>query len=136
MKNIYRIFKNNKRNLIYIPLVLYWVLIFILTSLPSDAISLVVSIGDKVNHLLAYFGLAFLLNFTLHFQSKISLTNMSAAILTIIIAGVYGAADELHQNFVPGRFPEFLDWIANVLGAFIGVLLVNFIIHEGSKKLF
>jgi VanZ family protein len=30
---------------------------------------------------------------------------------------VYGASDEFHQRFVPGRTADVLDWLADSLGA-------------------
>jgi VanZ family protein len=33
---------------------------------------------------------------------------------------VYGALDEWHQSFVPGRTPSVLDWLADVTGVIIG----------------
>jgi len=34
-----------------------------------------------------------------------------------IICAVYGASDEFHQSFVPGRAVEFRDWRNDVTGA-------------------
>ena len=41
-----------------------------------------------------------------------------AALLSIL----YGASDEWHQTFVPGRFATIADWVADVLGSIAGVL--------------
>lgn len=38
-----------------------------------------------------------------------------------IIASAYGAADEWRQSFTPGRFVEVADWVADTLGAAVGV---------------
>ena len=43
-----------------------------------------------------------------------------AATLSIL----YGASDEWHQTFVPGRFATLADWVADVLGSIAGVLAV------------
>ena len=42
----------------------------------------------------------------------------------VVVAGMYGLSDELHQRFVPGRTAELLDLGADVAGATCGVLLV------------
>ena len=51
----------------------------------------------------------------------VTLTRVGAAWL---IATVYGATDEFHQRFVPGRTPELRDLSADALGALIGALFV------------
>ena len=43
--------------------------------------------------------------------------------LPLMVAGsLYGASDEVHQGFVPGRSPDPLDWLADTLGVIAGVL--------------
>jgi len=37
----------------------------------------------------------------------------------------YGALDEWHQSFVPGRSPELADWVADVLGVTVGYTLLT-----------
>ena len=42
-----------------------------------------------------------------------------------VVASLYGATDELHQSFIPGRSADILDWLADSAGAvlFVGVWL-------------
>jgi len=35
----------------------------------------------------------------------------------ILVAAVYGLADEMHQAMVPGRACEWIDWMADITGA-------------------
>lgn len=35
---------------------------------------------------------------------------------------LYGASDEVHQAFVPGRNPSFMDLGADVLGSSLGII--------------
>ena len=44
--------------------------------------------------------------------------------LAAVISILYGASDEWHQTFVPGRFATLADWVADVLGSIAGVLAV------------
>ena len=44
-----------------------------------------------------------------------------AAILALSIAIAYGAFDELHQSFVPGRDVSLVDWISDSVGALLVV---------------
>ena len=67
---------------------------------------------DKVAHFLEYAGLGFLL--------ARATGNLRTAFL---IAVLWGALDEVHQSFVPGREAGVPDWIADILGSLTGALL-------------
>jgi VanZ family protein len=49
------------------------------------------------------------------------------AVAAVVIASAYGASDEWHQSFVPGRSPEAADWIADTLGAIVAVALYTWV---------
>lgn len=126
MKKINRVFV-----FIYLPLIIHWVSIFILTSLPSESLPSV-EISDKLNHFLAFFVLGFFLNLTLKYQTKFPNLKKNILLITIIIASGYGLLDELHQLFVPGRSAELLDWVADFIGAISGSLLAEVIYRKYS----
>ena len=46
-----------------------------------------------------------------------------ALVLAVLLASAYGATDELHQLFVPGRSADVRDWAADVVGATAGAAL-------------
>jgi VanZ family protein len=48
-----------------------------------------------------------------------------AIIATIIITLSYGAIDEIHQLFIPGRSADFRDWLADSSGVIMGVFSLN-----------
>ncbi len=45
------------------------------------------------------------------------------AFLAIGVVSLFGATDEWHQSFTPGRSVEFADWIADTAGATLAVAL-------------
>lgn len=120
--------------LVYIPLIIYWLILFVATTIPVERLP---SIGftDKINHFIAYFVLAVLVNLTLIYQRKSKFLFEKAQIATIVICLFYGAVDELHQMLVPGRFADTWDWVADALGAFSGVLFVYFLINRLKYRL-
>ena len=120
--------------MVYVPLTIYWLILFIATTTPVERLP---SIGftDKINHFIAYFILAVLVNLTLIYQRKFRLLFEKASIATIIICLFYGAVDELHQILVPGRFAETLDWVADASGTSLGVLVIYFLIVKLKYRL-
>jgi VanZ family protein len=126
-------FEQHKKYLVYMPLILYWILILTLTSLPGADVPNV-HINDKIEHLLAYGGLGFLLNLSLRIQNKISIVKKYSAWFTILIVSTYGALDELHQLFIPDRACDILDWTSDTIGVIIGVSIMTLLILVFEKK--
>ncbi len=131
---MFKYLEKRKVWLVYIPLAIYWIILFTATSLPIERLPSV-GFNDKINHFLAYFILAVLVNLTLIYQRKSRFLFQKAPIVTIIIGLLYGAFDELHQIFVPGRFAETLDWMADGLGTIVGVLVVYYLISRLKYRL-
>jgi VanZ family protein len=46
---------------------------------------------------------------------------LRAAVIAVALATGYGATDEFHQSFVPGRGPAFSDVLIDLVGASLGV---------------
>ena len=115
--------EKHKKGLVYIPLVIYWLLLITATSLPAADLPSIGTI-DKVNHFIAYFGLSVLLTLCFLFQTKYDFLYKKAFLISFLIVIFYGVIDEVHQLFIPGRMAEILDWLADVGGALIGILLV------------
>ena len=127
--HLYRIFKQHLFLLVYLPLFVYWIALFVATTLPGDKLPMI-GISDKIEHFVSYFILAFYLNFTLHFQHKFKKLAESSSLYTILIVAIYGMVDELHQLFIPGRFCDILDWTADILGGLAGLMIVYIIIRS------
>jgi VanZ family protein len=97
---------------------------FIGTSLPGEYYpSLEIFSYDKLIHLGAFMGLGILTYRALRNQDRFPTLASHAFLWTVILATVYGAFDETHQIFVPGRMADVMDWLADVSGVFVAVLL-------------
>jgi VanZ family protein len=109
---------------------LIWAGVILLgTSLPQDAVPVQTSGIDKVLHFSIYTIFAFLLTR----QISEDTTPWRAVIGAILLSAAFAAADEWHQRFIPGRFPEFADWIADVCGATLGA--IAYAVFFGRRRL-
>lgn len=126
---MFKYLEKRKVWLVYIPLAVYWVILFTATSLPLERLPSI-GLNDKINHFIAYFILAVLVNLALIYQRRSRFLFKKAPLVAIIIGLLYGAVDELHQIFVPGRFADTLDWMADGLGTVVGVLVVYYLINR------
>jgi len=131
---LYKLFLSNKKKFLYLPLGLYWLLIFILTSIPGKSIPKVLGGVDKIKHFGAYFVLAFLLSFALKMQNRYPIVSKYSVLFTFMITLFYGLIDEVHQIFIPGRYFDWMDLLADVIGSLIGIFLAKIIISNNSKN--
>lgn len=56
-------------------------------------------------------------------------------IVPVAIVSIYGIVDEIHQSFTPGRESSVLDWVADTIGAVIGVFVFRFVVSFIEKHL-
>lgn len=115
--------EKHKRYLVYGPLVVYWIILFISTSLPLESVPSV-GLSDKFMHTVAYSGLGVLLYLSLSFQRKYLKLHEFPIRFTLIIGLIYAVVDELHQLLVPGRKCDIVDMVADGLGLVLGLLLI------------
>jgi VanZ family protein len=103
------------------PSIAYALLIFILSSIPAlKSPDLGISFEDKIYHMLEYAVLGILLQRGSGMSGDLSLKR----ILSVSILGVcYGASDEIHQLFVPGRLCDPFDFLADAAGVVAGQAL-------------
>ena len=127
---MYKYLKKNRNWVLFFPLILYWIILFIGTTIPSDHLSNIVDIGDKLKHFSAYSILAFLLSLNLFFQEKWEYASKNYLAYTLMICFLYGAFDEIHQLLVPNRSAEFLDWFADISGSIVGSFFAYLFIQK------
>jgi VanZ family protein len=104
-----------------IPAVLWMALIFILSSMPSSDGAPGLGDWDKLAHMIAYGGLAWLIGRALFHDSAIGWKQI---ILVVLLATLYGVTDEFHQSFVPGRESSIGDLAADAGGALLAACLL------------
>lgn len=104
-------------------------LIFASSSLPGPSLpSPAVPHLDKLAHAGAYAVLGWLV------ARAMGARSVKAVAAATAIAALYGASDELHQAFVPGRDPSVADALADLGGALCGALLWRGLILRRSGR--
>ena len=101
------------------PAFIWAALILVLTSLPGRVVPAVgIPHLDKVVHATLYAVLA-----ALAARALWSTQRRRALLVAAVCASLFGAFDEWHQQFIPGRSDDRYDWAADTIGASIGVLI-------------
>lgn len=97
-------------------------------SVPAGGIPL-----DKVTHLLLYAVEAFLLYCAIAWKGRPGFA-WSRILILIGTMAAWGALDEAHQEWVPGRMMDSADFFADVAGATVGAFLAAAMAREGRPE--
>ncbi len=109
--------------------VCYFGLISILSHIPGEILeALDWNIWDKAAHFIAYLPLGFLAAMGMS-RHPLHLTRRMTVIVGVVLVAAFGAVDEFHQSFVPGRFVDSSDALADAFGGSLGVVF-------GSSRFF
>lgn len=114
-------------------LAVYWLILFISTSIPGNWLGWthIAKDADKFGHGAAYGILAFLLLLVRHKPGQPRPVYL--VLTTLVIGLLYGFFDEWHQQFVPMRTMDYCDIMADGIGLVIGAavwLVWNFIFER------
>jgi VanZ family protein len=106
-----------------LPVFFIIILIWILSSQSTLPITQGFIGMDKLLHFTAYAAVAAAggLWFSIESWIKHPLRNF---LICVAIACIYGAVDEYHQSFVPGRDSDIWDWVADTLGGMTGAAAI------------
>jgi len=116
----------------HLPWQLLALLIFILSSISNDDLpALAFHVSDKLSHFVV-FGIFSILLYRSLIRAESNLIRLNAFKFSVLFSSLYGALDEIHQLFVPGRFASVGDWIADSLGIILLFLYIK-IFPDNSK---
>jgi VanZ family protein len=100
---------------LWLPVLLYALLIFGLSSVPNVPAP-PGPVTDKQAHFVLFAGLSVLVVRALA-AGRLSAVTVRVTAVAVLLTILYGASDELHQYFVPGRQMSAADLLADALGA-------------------
>lgn len=129
----YIVNSRQKKVIFVMPLILYSVAIFLLSSFPQpDFIDLGFKFWDKLLHLKAFFIYGI---FTIAAIASLRpmIKNGNLIALVLIIGFLFGLSDEIHQYFVPGRDADIWDLAADTAGVAISLTARNIVREYVSR---
>lgn len=97
--------------------VAYMALIFVLSSLQNVPVLGDWNLNDKLKHMALFAVFAALVWRAVAFHA--GRRPWMLVLWTVLIVSAYGATDEYHQSFVPGRSPDVRDWLADTAAALL-----------------
>ena len=101
-------------------LITYGILILSISSIPGDSIPRFVLLSwDKLIHIIEYSFLGFLSVSSIDNKSK------NKIIIACLFCLFFAILDEIWQSFIPGRFSDVLDVIADGIGIIIGSIFAS-----------
>lgn len=103
---------------------LYCFIIFSVSAQPDLTLPQGIPEIDKIAHLLEYAGLGWLVAWALRCERP-SLSVIALVLFSSIFTAAYGATDEWHQAYVPGRFSDVLDLVADTGGGTLGAYALS-----------
>lgn len=117
----------------YGPAVLWAIAIFCASSIPSSAMpSSIVFSQDKLLHMGVYAVLGF---FVYHGNRQWGMNGWrSAAWLSFGLCVLYGASDEVHQHFVPGRSMDIFDLLADAFGVVCAIVFARLLELRSARR--
>lgn len=114
-----------RQKLTKISLLFYWSALFVLAHIPILSVVRKAGVSDKCLHFIAYLLLVFLLWFAISPDRKVA-WRRAAAWWVLLVIVCYGVIDELLQGVVPGRSCDAMDFVADLVGALTGLILLAF----------
>lgn len=114
-----------RRKVMIVALALYWPTLFILAHIPMPDVLTRARMSDKSVHYLMYMILTMLLWSVFAPYSRV-LWRKALPWRILAVVTVYALLDEYLQQFVRGRSADVRDLVADLLGAFAGLIVLTF----------
>ncbi|MGD8321147.1 MAG: VanZ family protein [Gemmatimonadota bacterium] len=113
------------------PAAVWAAVLFLLSALPGvdDRIPILFPGEDKVAHFVLYA----VLGACLAWGRRRGGSRLPVGVL-LLLGVAYGASDEWHQAFVPGRDPSVGDWAADTLGVVLGYTIFSSILRRRGAR--
>jgi hypothetical protein len=113
-----------RKKLTIVSLVFYWPTLFILAHMPIPDVVRDAGVSDKTLHFLAYLILVFLFWSAVAPSDKVN-WRRATTWWVLFVTVLYGAIDELLQNYGVGRSCDIRDFLVDVAAVLTGLVLLS-----------
>lgn len=113
------------RKLVFAALIGYWLSLVVATHYPIESMPVLFSYQDKAIHIFAYGIFTILLWWSLQLGPWRSIPYLG--VFVVFVLAVHAAMDEYTQQFFRGRFPDIVDYFADMLGVLAAIPLADWI---------
>ena len=118
-----------------LPAILWALVIFTASSIPGTKFpKFILKIDDKVIHISIFIVLGLLVFRALEPRIRKDSFDWLRAVLSTSVVAAYGALDEIHQMFVPGRSADFRDAAADAIGAMLSALILYLLFRREEAR--
>ncbi len=117
----------------YVPVAVYLLIIYILSSVSMDISKIPVVSNDKFMHILEYSVLGFLF-IRAYLNTAGREYRIRGVFTTTFFAFLFGSFDEYHQLFVPNKVVSLEDILADTIGGFIGSVFYIIMLYIITRK--
>ncbi|TAK63425.1 MAG: hypothetical protein EPO24_04255 [Bacteroidetes bacterium] len=108
--------------------------IYIISSIPKITLPKINFISvDKAGHIGVFFVLGILVYRAFEPRIKESTLRFKRFLFSFLITISYGISDEIHQSFIPGRFLDKYDMLADGIGALLAGIVVYLFLRRRLK---
>lgn len=124
-----------KTILLWLPVVSWAFVIFLFSAMPANPVSEIHwqdFIIKKTAHIVEY---AVFTTFLYRALYAGGISKKEAGIYSVILAFLYGASDEFHQSFTPGREPKVRDVIFDTIGAMSAIYFIWNLLPKASENI-
>ncbi len=111
-----------------LPAFLWMAVIFILSSIPGSTLAQIeFPYAHLIAHTLLYAALYYLCYRATEYQRYSKFVSDFGLWISLLFVVVYGAGDEYHQSFVPGRTEQLKDLMIDIIAALVTMIVLALI---------
>jgi len=103
------------------------------SSVPGDNVPHIFKLTpDKFIHCLEYAALAIFIFRWLRLEFKtLSISKINN--MVFLLGSGMGAVDENYQRLIPGRHPDFWDWVLDCTGVLLAIAITSYLSHRSKN---